>query len=106
MTYSVANIRSSFEATGIVRLNPRRVLFILGTSIKETRSIHIGFNIQVTPTHAQGILMHGRHTMNLVPNGTPLSKLKRGMVENLVTAAAASIADNVILVTKNTRLRE
>lgn len=106
MTYNTANIRSSFEATGIEPLNPRRVLPILGTHIKETCSIHIGFSISATVTHGRSILMHGRRTMNLLPDGTPLSKLKRGMVEKLVTASAASIADNVILVTENTRLRK
>ncbi|KAL0630689.1 hypothetical protein Q9L58_010463 [Maublancomyces gigas] len=44
--------------------------------------------------------------MNLLADGTPRSKLKCGMVGKLVTAAAAAIAENVILVTENTRLRK
>lgn len=106
MTYSVANIKSSFEATGIQPLNPRRVLPNPIPRAKDTRAIRVGFTIPATPTHGRSILMHGRRTMNLLPDGTPLSKLKRGMVQKLVTAAAAAIADNVILVTENTRLRK
>lgn len=41
--------------------------------------------------------------MNLIPDGTPLSKLKCEMVEKLVTAAAAAISDNMMLTTENTR---
>lgn len=107
-TYSAANIKSAFAATGIAPLNPRRILPALGVEVRsrETRTIRVGFCIPATPTHGRSILMHGRRTMNLLPDGTPLSKFKRGMVEKLVTAATAAIADNVILMTENTRLRK
>lgn len=42
--------------------------------------------------------------MNLLRVGTPLNKLWHAMVEKLVTAAVAAIADNLILITENTQI--
>lgn len=42
--------------------------------------------------------------MSLLPDGVPLSKFRRGMVEKLVAAAAIAIAGSVVLASGHTRL--
>lgn len=109
MTYTKKNIQSAFEATGIVPLNERRVL----NPTKSTFSLDIKqpatkpeFRIPATPSHGRSILIHGRKTLNALPNSTPKSKYNHALVTKLLNAAARATADNVILAIENATLRE
>ena len=109
MTYTKKNIQSAFEATGIVPLNERRVL----SPKKCTFSLNIKqpatkpeFRVPVTPSHGRSILIHGRKTLNALPNSTPKSKYNHALVTKLLNAAARATADNVILAIENANLRE
>lgn len=82
------------------------VLPVGAESGTKTCSILIGFSLPVTPTYGQNILLLVRRIINLLRDGTSLSKLKDGMVEMLVTAPAAAIVENVIFITENILLRK
>ena len=109
MTYTKKNIQSAFEATGIVPLNEGRVL----SSKKSTFSLDIKqpatkpeFRVPVTPSYDRSILIHGRKTLNALPNPTPKSRYNHALVTKLLNAAARATADNVILAIENANLRE
>lgn len=51
-------------------------------------------------------MMHGHHTINALPDGTPHSKCNCGMVEKLIHAAARARTDNVILSIENSNLQK
>ena len=109
MTYTKKNIQSAFEATGIVPLNERRVL----NPTKSTFSLDIKqpatkpeFRTPATPSHGRSILIHGRKTLNALPNSTPKSKYNHALVTKLLNAAARATADNVIRAIENATLRE
>ena len=109
MTYTKKNIQRAFEATEIVSLNERRVL----NPTKSTFSLDIKqlatkpeFRIPATPSHGRSILIHGRKTLNALPNSTPKSKYNHALVTKLLNAAARATADYVILAIENATLRE
>lgn len=109
MTYTKKNIQSAFEATGIVPLNERRILnpqkstFNLDIKQEATKP---EFQVPVTPSHGRTILIHGRKTLNALPDSTPKSKYNHALVTKLLNAAAPATADNVILAIENATLRE
>ena len=109
MTYKKKNIQSAFEATGIVPLNEHQVLnpkkstFSLDLKQQATKP---EFQVPATPSHGRDILIHGRKTLNGLPNSTPKSRYNHALVTKLLYAAARAITDNVILAIENATLRE
>ena len=71
MTYTVANVKSAFAATGICLVNERRVLERSERSMSRpvlARSPGCSHRIvPATPRHGRTILIHGRKTLNVLP---------------------------------------
>ena len=110
MTYTIANVRSAFAATGISPVNESRVLDRSETSM--SRSVRApsaagGSHrvVPATPGHGRAIMIHGRRTLKVLPRQTPTSKYSYAMVEKLLKAAEKATAENVILSVENANLR-
>ena len=110
MTYTVANVKSAFAATGICPVNERCVLERSEKSMSWpvlTRSPGCSHRIvPVTPRHGHAILIHGHKTLNVLPQQTPNSKCCYAMVEKLLKAAEKNTAENVILTVKNANFHQ
>ena len=107
LTYTVKNIKSAFEATGISPLNEHCVLDPTGSKTVSEAISTVTKRFPVMPTHGRAILMHGRHIMNALPKAmTPNSLYTRGMVQKLFNAAARATAENVVLSIENANLRK
>ena len=107
-TYTPRNIKRAFEATGIWPVNERRVLdhrrSETRTPVRTPASRSLRF-VPATPGHGRAILIHGRHTLNVLPRRSPHSKYCYEMVNKLYKAAARATAKNVILEVENDNLR-
>jgi len=114
MTYTVKNITSAFEATGIWPLNSRRVLNIMRDNknpadlspVKQTSASGIPI-IPRTPYHGKSLASHTRRTVALFQKNTPSasSSHQKTMVEKLARAAECATAENVILREEVKKLR-
>jgi len=84
-------------------LSPKKSTFSLNIKQPATKP---EFRVPVTCSHGRSILIHGRKTLNALPNSTPKSKYNYSLVTKLHNAAARATADNVILAIENANLRE
>jgi len=106
MTYTVTNISSDFEATGIWPLNSSRVLNIMRdkdnaaniSPMKPTSTSDIP-SIPRTPYHGKSLVSHTRRTVPLFQRNSlsASSAYQKTMVEKLAQAAERATAENVIL---------
>ena len=116
MTYTVKNISSAFEATGIWPLNSRRVLNIMRdkdnppnlSPAKQTSASASGIPIiPRTPYHGKSLASHTPRTVALFQRNSPSasSSHQKTMVEKLARAAERATAENVILREEVKKLR-
>lgn len=109
-TYTVKNIKSAFEATGISPCNPRRVLNTMKGKKKEEDAPKVkdypGSLQPRTPYHGKSLASHTRHTVALFKSKSPSSSHQKLMVEKLARAAEKATAENVILWSEIERLQE
>ena len=108
-TYIPRNIKRVFEATGIWPLNKLRVLDQRRSETRvpmrtpvASRSLRF---VPATPGDGSAILIHGRHTLNVLPPQSPHSIYCYEMVSKIFKPAARATADNVILAVDNENLR-
>lgn len=116
MIYTVKNISSAFEATGIWPLNSRRVLNIMRDKDNPPNLLPAGRTsasasgipiIPRTPYHGISLASHTRRTVALFQRNSPSasSSHQKTMVEKLALAAERATAENVILREEVKKLR-
>lgn len=103
-TYTVSNIKSTFEATGIYPYNPRRILNTSKLGAETAKACPASLTSPRTATNGKSVLSHTRRTIALFQN-TP-SIHRKVMVEKLAKAAAVESAENVILRAEIAKPRE
>ena len=110
MTYTVANVKSAFAATGISLVNERHVLDRSKTTMSRCElAWSPGCLHRIVPAiskHPRALLIYGCKTLNVLPRQTLKSKYSYAMVEKLLKAAEKATAENVILTVENANLHQ